>query len=202
MKLYEILYREVATEFLKGNNSFTQKGLSEKLGISIGNVNKSINNLENINAVKVYNRSFSITAFDKLMLYWATHRKLGKDIIYTATSDMSINKIESSMPNGIVFTAYTAYKKTFARIPAEYSEVYLYSTEDAAAEIKKRFPKQDKFPNIFVLKADVVLSKSISKNKTSSVALPNLFVDLWNIKTWYAKEFTDALSKKLFAEKG
>ena len=198
MKLYEVLYREIADMFLKGNNTFTQKYLSEKLEISIGNINKSIKKLESINAVKIDARSFSVIAFDKFMLYWATHRTINKDIIYKGFSDLSINEIEASMPNGVAFTAYTAYKKSFLSIPAEYSEVYLYATEDAIENIKKRFPKQSKFPNIFVLKADKILSNKIQNEKLSNVLVPNIFVDLWNIRTWYAKEFVETLSKKLF----
>ena len=184
--------------FLKGTNTFTQKELSEKLEISIGNINKSIKKLESINAVKIKTRSFSIIAFDKFMLYWATHRTLDKDIIYKGFSDLNINEIEASMPNGVAFTAYTAYKKSFRNIPAEYSEVYLYATDNVIENIKRRFPKQSKFPNIFVLKADKVLSDKIQNEKLRTVAVPNIFVDLWNIRTWYAKEFVDLLSKKLF----
>ncbi len=198
MKLYEVVYREIADMFLKGNNTFTQKELSEKLEISIGNINKSIKKLESINAVKIEARSFSIIALDKVMLYWATHRTLDKDIVYRGFSDLNINEIEASMPNGIAFTAYTAYKKSFRSIPAEYSEIYLYATEDAIENIKKRFPKQSKFPNIFVLKADKILSHKILNEKVNSVSIPNIFVDLWNIRTWYAKEFVDLLSKNLF----
>ena len=198
MKLYEVLYREIADMFLKGTNTFTQKELSEKLEISIGNINKSIKKLESINAVKIKTRSFSIIAFDKFMLYWATHRTLDKDIIYKGFSDLNINEIEASMPNGVAFTAYTAYKKSFRNIPAEYSEVYLYATDNVIENIKRRFPKQSKFPNIFVLKADKVLSDKIQNEKLRTVAVPNIFVDLWNIRTWYAKEFVDLLSKKLF----
>ena len=145
MKLYEVVYREIADMFLKGNNTFTQKELSEKLEISIGNINKSIKKLESINAVKIEARSFSIIALDKVMLYWATHRTLDKDIVYRGFSDLNINEIEASMPNGIAFTAYTAYKKSFRSIPAEYSEIYLYASEDAIENIKKRFPKQSQY---------------------------------------------------------
>jgi hypothetical protein len=198
MKLYEVVYREITDMFLKGKNTFTQKELSEKLEISIGNINKSIKKLESINAVKIEARSFSIIALDKVMLYWATHRTLDRDIVYKGFSDLTINEIEASMPNGIAFTAYTAYKKSFRSIPAEYSEIYLYATEDAIENIKKRFPKQSKFPNIFVLKADKTLSYKILNEKVNSVPIPNVFVDLWNIRTWYAKEFVDILSKKLF----
>lgn len=198
MKLNEILYREIATEFLNGNNKFTQKGLSEWLGISIGNVNASIKRIEGINAVQLDKKSFRVIAFDKLMMYWATHRRLDNDIVYMAHSLLSVKEVEESMPNGILFTAYSAYKKIYHTAPADYGEVFVYATETSLEEIKRRFHKQGKFPNIFVLKADKALSNVIVRTKDECVPIPNVFVDLWNIKTWYAKEFVDALSKKLF----
>jgi len=155
--------------------------------------------LEAINAVRITPRSFSIIAIDRLMLYWATHRKLNNDIVYSAFSDMRINEIEASMPNGTVFTAYTAYKKIYKSTPADYSEVYVYATESALNEIERRFPVKSGAYNIFILKADPVLAGRI-KNSIAVAPLPNVFVDLWNIRTWYAKEFTDALSKKLFGD--
>jgi len=199
MKLYEIFYREIATDYLSGKNSFTQKELSNRLGMSIGNVNKALKALEAINAVRITPKSFSIIAIDRLMLYWATHRKLNNDIVYSTFSDMRISEIEASMPNGTAFTAYTAYKKIYKSTPADYSEVYVYATESAVNEIERRFPVKSGAYNIFILKADHVLAERI-KNSVAVAPLPNVFVDLWNIRTWYAKEFTDALSKKLFGD--
>ena len=132
------------------------------------------------------------------MMYWATHRRLDNDIVYMAHSLLSVKEVEESMPNGILFTAYSAYKKIYHTAPADYGEVFVYATETSLEEIKRRFHKQGKFPNIFVLKADKALSNVIVRTKDECVPIPNVFVDLWNIKTWYAKEFADALSKKLF----
>ncbi|MCL5099837.1 MAG: winged helix-turn-helix transcriptional regulator [Candidatus Marsarchaeota archaeon] len=198
MKLYEVLYREIAADFLAGTDRFTQKELSERLHISIGNVNRALSKLEEINAVAVGRRSFRVTALDRLLLYWATHRKLYNDVIYKALSELSVADTEASLPNGIAFTAYTAYKKTYGNVPADYSEVFVYVTEAAGEAIRQRFPKQGTAPNLFVLRADAVLSKRIASGKARVVPVPNIFADLWNIKTWYAKEFTDALSKRLF----
>jgi len=199
MRVYEILFREIATDYLSGRNNFTQKELSNRLGISISHVNEALKDLESINAVEINPRSFNVIAIDRLLLYWATHRKLEKDIIYRAFSDMRINEIEASMPNGIAFTAYTAYKKIYGYTPADYSEVYVYATEDALNKIEKFFPLQKKYNNIFILKADYILAERI-KNSVAVAPLPNIFVDLWNIRTWYAKDFVDALAKKLFGD--
>jgi len=199
MKLYEVLYREIATDYLSGKNTFTQKELSNRLGISISDINVALKKLEEINAISIRPKCFNIIAIDRLLLYWATRRKLNKDVAYSAFARMRINEIEASMPNGVAFTAYTGYKKIYNDIPADYSEVYLYATKDALSEIEKRFPEHKHYDNIFVLRPDPILEERI-ENGMTVVPPPNIFVDLWNIRTWYAKDFVDALSKKLFGD--
>jgi len=199
MKLYEVLYREIATDYLSGKNTFTQKELSNRLGISISDINVALKKLEEINAISIRPKCFNIIAIDRLLLYWATRRKLNKDVAYSAFARMRINEIEASMPNGVAFTAYTGYKKIYNDIPADYSEVYLYATKDALSEIEKRFPTHKHYDNIFVLRPDPILEERI-ENGMTVVPPPNIFVDLWNIRTWYAKDFVDALSKKLFGD--
>jgi len=81
MKLYEVLYREIATDYLSGKNTFTQKELSNRLGISISDINVSLKKLEEINAISIKPKYFNIIAIDRLLLYWATHRKLEKDLL-------------------------------------------------------------------------------------------------------------------------
>ncbi len=200
MKKEELVYREIASKYLDGKNSFTQKGLAEELSVSLGGVNKTVSKLVSINAVSVSKMSFSVVAFDRLMLYWATHRKLGREIAYEGRGDAAVNEIESSMPGGVAFTAYTAYKKLYKNTPADYSEVYVYATGEALAAIKGRFREGSKYPNLFVLRADAILEAAIKGRRltSGSVPVPQVFVDLWNIRSWYAKEFSDAMSKRIF----
>ncbi|MCL4364875.1 MAG: hypothetical protein M1569_02355 [Candidatus Marsarchaeota archaeon] len=42
MKKEETLFREIATDYLGGNNHFTQLNLSEKLSISLSTVNSAL----------------------------------------------------------------------------------------------------------------------------------------------------------------
>jgi hypothetical protein len=97
-----------------------------------------------------------------------------------------VKQIESEMPADIVYAAYSAYKFKFKDVPADYSEVYVYS--DNLKEIEKRFPKNNNTPNLFVLKRDKNL-------KEPTLAL--IFVDLWNLKEWYAKEFLKAMEARI-----
>ena len=93
------------------------------------------------------------------------------------------------MPDSVVFTAYSAYKLRFKDAPADYSEVYAYS--DDIVEIKKRFPESKNIPNVFILKKDKSLDK-YGKIATNA----NIFIDLWNLPEWYAKDFLKAMEKK------
>ncbi|MGI0141368.1 MAG: hypothetical protein ACREBF_01810 [Candidatus Micrarchaeales archaeon] len=195
----ETVYRRIACGFLDGEGSFTQLSLSKSLGLSLSTVNAAVVNLRDISAVRVKQRSFEVVAFDRLLLYWATHRLLKKDIIYQTRVDMPVREIERSMPQEIAFTGYTAYRLIFKEAPADYSEVYVYATEPGLSIVKKRFPKNDKIPNVVVLKCDGNLKNAIEQGKLkhSSVCEAQVFVDLWNMGEWYAKDYVDALAKRV-----
>ena len=56
-------------------------------------------------------------------------------------------------------------------------------------EIKRRFKIENKRPNVFVLKKDFEMK--------AKVPLSMLYIDLWNLREWYAKEFLNALENRL-----
>ncbi len=199
MNRREIVYREVGCEYMDGRRSFTQLGLSESLGISLSAINAAVSSLKEINAVRVKQRSFEVIALDRLLLYWATHRSLRKDIIYQTRADLPVTEIERSMPDEVAFTGYSAYRFLFNDAPADYSEVYVYATDEGVGDIKERFGRNDRIPNITVLRCDSALASAIKRHslKHSSVCAAQLFVDLWNMGEWYAKDYIDALSKRL-----
>ena len=187
MKKIEFVFEEILYQVLeKRNHKLTQKYLAEQLGISLSTVNLALKHLRKMNAIDVKLRSFSIIDPKKILFYWASIRNLEKDIIYKTRVDLPIRKIEANMPHKTVFAAYSAYKFRFKDVPADYSEVYVYS--DNIKEIQKRFPKNNKTPNLFVLKRD---------SNIKVVALALIFVDLWNLREWYAKDFLKAMGVKL-----
>jgi len=176
-------------EILKGAK--TQKGIAQKLGISLSTVNNAIEPLARIGALEKINFGLKIIDREKILAYWASTRNLAKDIVYQTRTIFGAKEIEKHMPSGIVFTAFTAFKLKFKEIPADYSEVYVYASDDELGEIKKRFPQKEGPANIIVL----LMPKSINEEKI----VPNelMFVDLWNLKEWYAKEFLNALKQKM-----
>ena len=96
------------------------------------------------------------------------------------------------MPADVVYGAFTAYKFKFKDVPADYSEAYVYGSDEMVDDIKKRFPESKNVPNLFVLKKDDLME---AYGKTTTLA--QTFVDLWNMKEWYAKDFLTALEDKI-----
>lgn len=189
MKVIEIIYREIMYNAIEGKKrELTQAELSRKLSASLSTVNLALQNLKNMGAVEIHARNFHVIDVKKILYYWASIRNLNKDIIYSTRIEQSVREIEKSMPDNVVFSAYSAYKFIYNDVPADYSEVYVYGDY----ELKKRFPENKGVPNLFVLKKDKGLEQY---GNTTTIA--NTFVDLWNLKEWYAKEFVKAIEGKL-----
>ena len=138
-----------------------------------------------MNAVRIKNRNFEIVNGKKILLYWASIRDLEKDIIYKTRVEMSVVEIEKNMPQNVVYGGYSAYKFMFKDMPADYSEVYIYS--NYIEEIKRRFKENKNEGNLFVLKKEF-----------DKITKAQIFVDLWNLKEWYAKDFLKAMEEKLY----
>ncbi len=192
MKKIEEVYKEMLYQAIEKNNYvLKQSELAKKLGFSLSTINLAVKKLEKMNAVRINKMNLNIIDTKKILYLWASIRNLEKDIIYQTRADKPVREIEQTLPN-VIYAAYTAYKFKFKDVPADYSEVYLYANEEEIKEIKKRFPKNDKNPNLFVLKKN---KNTEQHPKTGTIA--NIFVDLWNLKQWYANEFLKAIEKKL-----
>ena len=172
----------------------TQLGLSKKLKISLSTVNNAIKPLRLLGAIDIMPRQIKLIDKEKILMHWANARRLVKDIVYSTYVDLNVKEIESNIPSEIMFTAYSAFKFWFNDVPADYSEVLVYASDEVIDEIKKRFPYRKGPSNLIVLKANTWLMKKVSKNKAPKELV---FVDLWNLKEWYARAFTDALKKEL-----
>ena len=186
MKKIELVYKKILDELIENQNKvFTQSNIAKTLKISLSTVNHALSSLKQMNAIKVKPNSFEIVSPKKILFYWASIRNVEKDIIYKTRYSFEVAQIEKNMPEEITFAAYSAYKFLFKDMPADYSEVYVYTNN--LKEIKKRFPETKNEPNLFVLKKDFdKMSQSL------------LFVDLWNLKQWYAKDFLNAMEKKFY----
>ncbi len=193
MKKIEFVYREILYQSMeKKNNKMTQLAIASKLNISLSTVNHALKPLRAMGAIDVKLKNFIVIDMRKILFYWASLRNISKDVIYKTRVDKPVQKIESEMPADVVYGAFTAYKFKFKDVPADYSEAYVYSSDEMVDDIKKRFPESKNVPNLFVLKKDSLMQEY---GKTTTLA--QTFVDLWNLKEWYAKEFLMALEKKI-----
>ena len=150
-------------------------------------MNKIVKKLASVGAVEIKRFGFRVIDVKKLLTYACIQRNFQKDIILSFYTDMPVKAIEGNMSSGVSFTAYSAYRLYFNEAPADYSEIYVYADNEGLKEIKKRFKMENKKPNVFVLKKDF---------KMARVSLPLLYVDLWNLKEWYAKDFLNALRRR------
>lgn len=185
MKKFELVFLEIF------RGAKTQKAISEKLGISLSTVNNALEPLSRLGAIEKRQFGFRVVDKEKMLIYWANSRNLEKDIVYKTRSETPVQEIEKSMPAGIVFTAFTAFRLKFKEVPADYSEVYVYASEEELPEVTKRFPYREGPTNVVVLKKE----KMLEEDKIVSNEL--MFVDLWNLKEWYAKEFINTLKQKM-----
>lgn len=191
LKKKEIIWREILCQSIEEKkHQFTQKALSEKFGYSLSTIFNALKIPRASGAIEVKGKCFLVRDQEKFLNIWATFRNLNKDIVYQTRVDAPILEIEGLAPPNAIFTACSAYRLKFNDAPADYDKVYIYS--DNLEEIKKRFPPQKGNSNLIVLKPDAELSKF-----GSLVSLPQLYVDLWNLSEWYAKDFIDALKNKI-----
>ncbi len=187
----EVIWRYILSEALeKKVFIFRQKEIAHFLGISTSTVFNALKIPRKLGAIEVTGRNFRLRDLEKLLLFWATHRNLEKDLIYSTFVPLPVREIEGLMPPNVIFGFFSAYRLAYNETPADYSVVYIYS--DDLKEIKKRFPDKKGNKNLFILKPDKWLcsfGKITPKVQT--------FVDLWNIPEWYSKDFLEGLKLKM-----
>jgi len=195
MKKKEVIIREILFDTLeKKDAKITQLELASRLDVSTSTVNNAIKPLVRLGAIDVKSRGLNVIDVKKALIYLASIRNLQRDIIYQTYIPKGVLEIEKSMPAGILYGLFSAYKFQYDEVPADYSEVYIYSKEEDFEKIKRRFPEMKGPPNLFILRADPALFNISNKNIVPSI---QIYIDLWNTRQWYAKEFLIALEKKM-----
>lgn len=190
MKKIELVYREILYRVLEQKNfTFTQLALAQKLHLSLSTVHYALKPLKQMGTIEIRLKNFLVLDAEKILLHWASIRNITKDIIYQTRVEKPARIIESEMPSGVIFGAYSAYKYKWKDVPADYSEIYVYGDEK---EIISRFPPHAGRANLFILKKDEFM-----KEYGSCTTFAQTFVDLWNLPEWYAKEFLLALKKRI-----
>lgn len=187
----ETIWREILFQSIEKNQyNFKQIDLAKKFGFSLSTVFNALKVPREIKAIEVSGRGFKLKSVEKLLYLWATQRKFKKDIIYQTFVSDPVEKIESAMPEDIIWAGFSAYKFKYGQAPADYSQIFVYS--DNLEEIKKRFPLKKGPSNLFVLKQDEYLKKYGQFG-----TMGQIFVDIWNSDEWYAQEFIKQLKEKI-----
>jgi len=187
----ERVYREILYGVVEKNvRAFKQIELSKACRISLSTVNYALEPLAKMGAIEKKRFGFTVLNPKKILVYWASIRNLERDIVYQTHLDKSVEEIESEVPANSVFTAYSAFKFKFKKIPSEYSEVIVYGKRE---DFEERFGKENlKFePNLIVLDLD----EHLLKFKMATIA--QIYVDLWNLKSWYARDFLKKMEEMM-----
>lgn len=189
---HEILFSALTEKKFK----HTQQDLAAKFGYSLSTISHALEVPSQIGALRKASKFFVLEDFSKLLYYWASRRRLERDVVYATHLEESMGEIESLVPAGSILAGYSAAKKILVEPPADYSKVYVYLPKDLLMEAERRFPKgaSKKFePNLYVLSQTAVM---LSYGKVTT--LPQTFVDVWSLRDWYAREFTKALEEKMY----
>ena len=187
---YERIYLEMLMSINnKVGREFTQQALAKVCDLSISTVNYALKPLEKMGAIRKNPKSFTVIQPKKLLVYWSCMHKV--PVAYKAYSPKRTSVIESEMPEGL-FTCYSGARLYHDIDAADYSEVHIYADPKM---VEERFPfnKKEKRFNIFCLQHDPYLSKY------KQTPLPLIYVDLWNMDTWYANEFLKQVEVRLNA---
>ena len=184
----------ILNEFFNDRKTvFTQSAIAGKLGISLSTVNNALKPVKQNGAVDVFKNGFRLVDAQKLITYWATARNLEKDVIYETRVEAPVSEIEKTMPAGTLYSAYSAYKFLFNDVPADYGKVIVYADGQAVKNIIELFPPKKGPVNLIVLEKD----ERINSGNSGGVApASQVYVDLWNLRDWQAKEFLKALEKR------
>jgi hypothetical protein len=187
----ERAYREILFRFYEGGeHRLRLREVAHRCGVSPGLVSHALKPLQRMGAIQMSSRWFEVLDALKILMFWCNVRRLWGDIVYRNRLSLPVGDIEGLVPAKAVFTAYTAFKHRFGYAPADYGEVIAYGEREWFTE---RFGEDQstRHPNLIVLSVDEHLLRF------SKTPLAQIYVDLWNLGTWYAREFLAKLEKHL-----
>ena len=172
-------------------SSLTQ--LSGDLGLSVSTIHKALERPRVIGAVRGSASGLRVLDPRRLLLMCAATRDLNADIIYATKVPMAVNEIETRLPASAIPTAYTAFVQHEGRnLIADYEQVLVYAD---ATEVRRGFPSRRGDANLLVLDPDPLLSMYGKVAPRCQV-----YADLFNLPTWQAQRFLEALDRNLLRD--
>jgi hypothetical protein len=172
-------------------SSLTQ--LSAELDMPVSTIHKALERPRAIGAVRGGASGLRLLDPKRLLQLWAALRDLKGDIIYTTQVSMAVSEIESRVPISAITTAYTAFVQHEGRnLVADYEQVVVYAD---ANDVRRRFPARRGAANLLVLEPDPLLSRYGRVAPRCQV-----YADLFNLPTWQAQRFLEALDRNLLRD--
>lgn len=124
---------------------------------------------------------------------WAAMRDLNADVVYATRVPMAMTEIEAGLPESAIPTAYTAFARhQGGNVIADFEQVVAYADGN---EVKRRFPRRRGQPNLLILAPDPLLPRYGRVAPRCQV-----YADLFNLPTWQAQRFLEALDHQLFRD--
>ncbi len=174
-------------------SSLTQ--LSGELNLPVSTIHKALERPRAIGAVRGSASGLRVLDPKRLLLLWGALRDLNGDIVYATRVSMDVREIEDRLPASAIPTAYTAFVQHEARnLVADYEQVLVYAD---AIQARRRFPSRRGEANFVVLEPDPLLGRYGKVAPRCQV-----YVDLFNLPTWQAQRFLEALDRKLIPDAG
>ena len=173
------------------SSSLTQ--LSVELELPVSTIHKALERPRAIGAVRGSASGLRVLDPKRLQLMWAAQRDLNRDIVYSTRVPMTVSEIEARLPVSAIPTAYTAHVLHEGRnLVADYEQVVVYAD---ANEVRRRFPRRPGQANLLVLEPDPLLSRYGRIARRCQV-----YADLFNLPTWQAQRFLEALDRELLRD--
>lgn len=191
MKKIEYIWRHLLYQALeKREFSFGQQALAQRLGLSSSTVNLALKPLRQLGAVRIGKRHSEVTDPEKILYHWANHRQL------RPASQLRVNlpilEIEGLLPDHSIPTAFTGLRERFGEPPTDYDKVYCYHPQPQIVIDRFQGQTTPGPANLFVLEADPHLA-----GYGPQITLGQLFVDLWNLPDWFARDSVNFLKTKI-----
>jgi hypothetical protein len=172
-------------------SSLTQ--LSAELELPLSTIHKALRRPRAIGAVRGSASGLRVLDPKRLQLMWAAMRDLNADLVYATRVPMAIREIEAGLPASAIPTAFTAFvNHRGGNLIADYEQVVAYGDGD---EVRRRFPRRRGQPNLLILEPDPLLPRYGRVAPRCQV-----YADLFNLPTWQAQRFLEALDRDLLSD--
>ena len=192
MKKIETVWCQLLYDGLeKRQLRFQQRGLAEKLAISLSTVNHALKDLRRMGGVRVGGKGGEIVDVEKILMHWANHRRLENDVVFTLMVKEPVLEVEGILPPGSILGAYSAVRQWYGEAPADYSSVYVYHPQPELVQ-ERLVGIEGKLTKVIGLNLPETIP---TREETTS--LGHTFVDLWNLTDWMAKDFIKRIREEM-----